>query len=96
MTPATLKSTGWPSHAIRKVQAPENRSRPANTCAPGCRSESQPPNAYPLLMAARITPINAPQTNREFPKTGARSRLPTISSAITTAPVASAVISRNH
>jgi hypothetical protein len=47
--------------------------------------------AYPLLMAARITPIKAPQTKRELPKTGARSRLPRISSAITTAPVMNAV-----
>ena len=94
--PATLKRTSWPSHAIRNVQAPENSSRPASTCAPGYRSETQPPKAYPLLMAARITPINAPQTNREFPKTGAKSRLPKISSAMTTAPVASAVIRRNH
>src|SRR5580765_9064359 len=95
-TPATLKSTSWPSHAIRKVQAPENSSRPANTCAQGYRSETQPPKAYPLLMAARITPINAPQTNSEFPKTGAKLRLPKISSAITTAPVVGAVIRRNH
>jgi hypothetical protein len=47
--------------------------------------------AYPLLIAARITPINAPHTNREFPKTGAKRRLPRISNAITTAPVMKAV-----
>src|SRR4029077_12890282 len=77
--PATLKSPGWPSHAVRNVQAPENNNRPASTCGQGYRSETQPPKAYPLLMAARITPINAPQTNSEFPKTGAKSRLPKIS-----------------
>src|SRR5690348_15040242 len=42
-------------------------------------------------MAARITPIKAPQTNRELPKIGASRRLPRISKAMTTAPVANAV-----
>ena len=35
--------------------------------------------------------MRAPQTNNEFPKIGASSRLPRISSAITTAPVTNAV-----
>ena len=42
-------------------------------------------------MAARITPINAPQTKSELPNIGASSRLPRISRAITTAPVMNAV-----
>jgi hypothetical protein len=46
-------------------------------------------------MAAKITPINAPQTNNELPNTGANSRLPRISNAITTAPVTRAVKSKN-
>jgi hypothetical protein len=58
------------------------------------RSDAQPPKAYPELIAARITPIRAPQTNNEFPNMGASSRLPKISSAMTTPPVIIAVKSR--
>jgi hypothetical protein len=47
-------------------------------------------------MAARITPMSAPHTNSELPNTGAKSRLPRISSAITTAPVMNAVRNKNQ
>jgi hypothetical protein len=43
-----------------------------------------------------MTPIKAPHTNSELPKTGAKSRLPNISNAMTTAPVINAVVRRNQ
>jgi len=90
----TLNITGCPTPANRKVQAPDPRRSQASTMPLLRRSASQPPVAYPLLIAARITPISAPHTNSELPNTGARRRLPRISSAITTAPLMNAVANR--
>ena len=87
---------GWFVHATRNVHPPENSNKAARTRPLVYRSETHPPNAYPLLIAARITPINAPHTNKELPKTGASNRLPKISNAMTTAPVTSAVLSKNQ
>ncbi len=93
---ATLKMATCPIQDISNVQAPEPSRSQASTAATRYRSDAQPPNAYPELMAARMIPIKAPQTNSEFPNTGASKRLPRISSAMTMAPVTSAVMSRNR
>src|SRR5436853_1694304 len=90
----TLNITGCPTPANRKVQAPEPRRSQASTVLLLRRSASHPPVAYPLLIAARLTPISAPHTNSELPNTGASRRLPKISSAITTAPLMNAVANR--
>jgi hypothetical protein len=91
----TLNMMGWPTPARRNVHNPDATRNQARTFPAEYRSANHPPVAYPLLMAAKITPINAPHTNSELPKTGANSRLPRISNAITTAPVTKAVI-RGH
>ena len=71
---------------MRIVKIPAARIIMENVRKLGSLSANLPPKKYPIARDDITIPIRLPHTKTLFPKTGARSLLPIISSAITAAP----------
>ncbi len=78
--------TGAGAAKMSQVRTPDATRRFERTRLSGRRSASRPPSAAPAASDARKTVMSEPQTKIEVPKTGARTRAPTISRPISAAP----------